>query len=52
MADNYLRIIPLDPLCVPSALARDRALGVLQQAVPRLSAAHGVERISAGGGQR
>ena len=34
MADTYLRIIPVDPACVPSALARDRALRVLQRAVP------------------
>lgn len=34
MADTYLRIIPADPQCVPSALARERALGVLQRAVP------------------
>jgi hypothetical protein len=34
MADTYLRIIPADPNCVPSALARERALGVLRRAVP------------------
>ncbi len=34
MSDTYLRIIPNDPRCVPSALARERALGVLQRAVP------------------
>jgi hypothetical protein len=34
VSDTYLRIIPCDPRCVPSALARDRALGVLQRAVP------------------
>jgi hypothetical protein len=34
VADTYLRIIPSDPACVPSALARERALGVLQRAVP------------------
>jgi hypothetical protein len=34
VADTYLRIIPADPACVPSPLARERALGVLQRAVP------------------
>jgi hypothetical protein len=34
VSDVYLRIIPSDPGCVPSALARQRALGVLQRAVP------------------
>jgi hypothetical protein len=34
VADTYLRIIPADPGCVPSALARERALGVLLRAVP------------------
>lgn len=34
MADTYLRIIPVDPVCVPSALARERALGILRRAVP------------------
>jgi hypothetical protein len=34
MADTYLRIIPADPGCVPSALARERALGVLRSAAP------------------
>ncbi|HEY2595862.1 MAG TPA: hypothetical protein VGK33_18375 [Chloroflexota bacterium] len=34
MAETYLRIIPRDPGRVPSALARERALGVLQRAVP------------------
>ena len=33
VADTYLRIIPVDPQCVLSALARERALGVLQRAV-------------------
>jgi hypothetical protein len=34
MSDTYLRIIPSDPACVPSALARERALGLLQRSVP------------------
>ena len=34
MSDTYLRIIPTDPTCVPSALARERALGVLRRAAP------------------
>ena len=34
MSDIYLRIIPNDSACVPSALARERALDVLQRAVP------------------
>jgi len=34
VSDTYLRIIPADPSCVPSALARERALGVISQAVP------------------
>ena len=34
MPDTYLRIIPADPAYVPSALARDRALAVLQRAAP------------------
>jgi hypothetical protein len=34
VADSYLRIIPVDPACVPSALARDRALRVLQRVLP------------------
>ena len=34
MSDTYLRIIPADPTCVPSALARERALDVIRRAVP------------------
>lgn len=34
MADTFLRIIPADPERVPSALARSRAVAVLQRAVP------------------
>ncbi len=34
MSDTYLRIIPVDPGCVPTALARQRALTVLQRAIP------------------
>jgi hypothetical protein len=34
MSETFLRIIPSDPGCVPSALRRERALGVLQRAVP------------------
>ena len=34
MSDTYLRIIPVDPARVPSALARERALGVLRRALP------------------
>lgn len=34
LSDTFLRIIPSDPTCVPSALARERALGVLRRAVP------------------
>jgi len=34
MSDTYLRIIPADPTCVPSALARERALDVIRRALP------------------
>jgi hypothetical protein len=34
MADTYLRIIPVEPGRVPSALARERAVAVLRRAVP------------------
>ena len=34
MADTYLRIIPADPVYVPSALAREKALSVLRRTLP------------------
>ncbi len=34
MSDTYLRIIPTDPTCVPSGLARERAVDLLQRAAP------------------
>jgi hypothetical protein len=34
VADTFLRIIPAEPTYVPSALARERALGVLRRAAP------------------
>jgi hypothetical protein len=34
VSDTYVRIIPTDPKFVPSALARERALSVLQHAAP------------------
>jgi hypothetical protein len=34
VSDTYLRIIPADPTCVPSALARERAIDVVRRAVP------------------
>jgi hypothetical protein len=33
-SDTYLRVIPVDPACVPSALARERASTILSRAVP------------------
>jgi hypothetical protein len=35
VADTFLRIIPSDPSCVPSVLARERAMNVLRRAVPQ-----------------
>jgi hypothetical protein len=34
VSDTYVRIIPADPAFVPSALARQRALTILQHAAP------------------
>jgi hypothetical protein len=37
MSETYLRIIPREPGCVPPALARERALGVLERAPGNVS---------------